>query len=78
MPNDTFQNTADSLVAPAERCFAIVPSDENELPMITKAIYVGEAGDVTLRAKEATVDVVFRNVPAGMIIDVRTAFAASG
>ena len=40
---------------------------------MTKAIYVGGQGDVTLRAIESDADVTFRNVPSGAILDVRTA-----
>ncbi len=71
MPVDSFSSFVDSPMAPASRCFAIVPSDAAELSEVTKALYVGSAGDVVLRAVEATVDVTFRNVPAGSTLDVR-------
>ena len=67
-----FENVADNPTAPALRCIEISPSDAAELPMVTKAVIVGEAGDITLRAAKSETDVVFRNLPAGFILDVRT------
>lgn len=71
MTTDLFSSAADSPIAPAERCFAIVPSDSEPLPLATKAIYVGTAGDVTLRSVAGAEDVVFRNLPDGAVLDVR-------
>jgi hypothetical protein len=71
--NDPFESAADSPIAPAERCFAIIPDDAAELPLATKAIYVGGGGSVTLRSVRGTADVVFARVPDGTILDVRVA-----
>ncbi|MGQ7829926.1 spike base protein, RCAP_Rcc01079 family [Altererythrobacter sp. Z27] len=71
MPKDNFQNSADSLISPAQICFPIAPSDSEELLQVTKAIYVGEGGDVTLRTIDGPGDVTFANVPTGAILDVR-------
>lgn len=73
MPFDPFAPNADSPSAPARHCFAVTPDDSAELQTVTKAVYVGGAGDVTLRAIESDADVIFRNVPAGAVLDVRTA-----
>jgi hypothetical protein len=79
MTTDPFASAADSPIAPAELCFAIEPSDVTGLPQATKAIYVGGAGDVTVRTVRADADVTFRNVPAGSILDIRVnAVRASG
>jgi hypothetical protein len=71
MPNDRFSAYADSLDSPAAQAFAIVPSDSAELPAVTKAIYVGSSGDVTLRPVRAAADVTYRNVPDGAYLTVR-------
>lgn len=71
MPIDLFSSSSDSVISPAARCFAIVPSDSEELPFVTKAIYVGEAGNVVLRSLSGTDFVTFANVQAGTIIDAR-------
>lgn len=79
MINDPFASAVDSPIAPAQRCFAIAPSDQSELPQVTKAIYIGTAGDITLRMVDASADVTFANVPAGMILDLRVrAIKATG
>lgn len=72
MPSDSFSGYADSLTAPASNCFVISPSDVADLPIVTKALYVGTGGDVVLRAVNGAADVTFRNVPDGGVIDVRT------
>lgn len=78
MPND-FQNYADSPMAPALLCFAISPNDASDLPHLTKALYIGEGGDVVLRSARGETDVTFRNLPSGYILDVRAvAVRASG
>ena len=70
--SDSFEFFADQPTAPSSNCFSIAPSDTQELSAVTKAIYVGEGGDITLRSAKGTADVVFRNVPAGYVLDVRT------
>lgn len=71
MTDDPFRALTDSPMAPASRCFAIVPSDSEDLQLATKALYVGQAGDVTLRSVRGSADVTFRNIPAGATLDVR-------
>lgn len=71
MANDPFSTYADSPDAPAVRAFAIVPSDSAELPSVTRSIYVGTSGDVTLRPLRGTADVTYRNVPDGAYITIR-------
>ena len=51
-----------------------MPSDATELAMVTKALYIGTGGNVTVRAVGATSDVTFKNVPTGATIDVRAQF----
>ena len=71
MPQDRFQNSSDSLIAPAQLCFAVTPHDVQDLPQVTKAIYVGEGGDIKLRTIDGDADVTFYGVPTGAILDVR-------
>ena len=71
MFHDPFEHAADSPTAPSENCFAIEPADGEDLVSATKAIYVGEGGDITLRPVRGAGDVTFRNVPSGAILDVR-------
>ncbi|TIX48980.1 spike base protein, RCAP_Rcc01079 family [Alteraurantiacibacter aquimixticola] len=71
MTNDPFANYKDSPIAPSTNCFAVQPSDDEGLPVPTKALYVGQAGDVMLLALRSASPVLFANVPAGTILDVR-------
>ena len=68
---DRYANYPDAPTCSASRCFAIAPSADADLPEATRALYVGGAGDITLRPLAGEADVVFRNVPAGVILDVR-------
>lgn len=79
MSSDRFSSFADSPDAPAAQAFAIVPSDSAELPAITKSIYVGSSGDVTLRPLRGTADITYRNVPDGAYLTIRASHVrASG
>lgn len=71
MLKDPFQNTANSLNAPASNCFAITPDDLQELSQAPKAIYIGTGGDIVLRALDSDEDVVLRNTISGSILDIR-------
>lgn len=68
---DPFESTIDSPIAPAQNCFAIAPHDTAELPLVTKSIYVGQAGDLALLPLRGQTVVIFRNLQAGMMLDVR-------
>lgn len=69
--NDRFEGNAQSVLAPSENAFAVVPHDSDPLITVPKFLYVGEGGSVVLRARDADADVVFENVPAGGYIYVR-------
>lgn len=71
MIDDPFRQSADSPVAPSEFCFDVTPDDANDLPRATKALFIGESGDVTLLAVRGELPVTFRNLPAGSVLDVR-------
>lgn len=68
---DSFENSVDSLIAPARLVFSIQPSDSEDLPRTTKALYVGSGGDVALKAVDSETDVVLRNVVSGTVLAVR-------
>jgi len=71
MQFDSFAGSGDSLVAPAKHAFPITPQANSDLPMAAKALYVGGAGDVVLRAVDSQEDVTFFNVASGTILPVR-------
>lgn len=79
MPIDNFEDTGDSVIAPAQTCFDITPDDGAELSLVTKALYVGSGGDIAVQPLEGASLVTFRNVPSGATLDLRvTKVAATG
>jgi hypothetical protein len=69
MSGDRFALMAEDLRGPAEMAETITPS-ANPLPHITKRIWVGGAGNVTLTTKGGT-SVTYSAVPAGTYLQVR-------
>jgi hypothetical protein len=67
---DSFRTHTRSLTSPPEHALAILPDDAGELPQVTRALYVGGAGDlrVTMRGGET---VTFAGVAGGTLIPVR-------
>lgn len=55
---------------PATRLTAVTPSDSTDLSG-ARAVYVGTAGDLAVRAKGDDSAVTLPNVPAGAIIPVQ-------
>lgn len=58
----------------ARNAAAITPHATNALSPTPRAIYVGGAGDITLRSRDGNADVVFVAVPAGTILPVMAQF----
>lgn len=80
--SDGFSDYADNAGAPARHVVAITPSDSADLADTPKGIYVGTGGDLALIAAGAPANaaaVVFRNLPSGALLPVRTRrIAATG
>ena len=58
------------LIDPAEGAFAVTPSDSAELAKVSRGIWVGVAGDVTLSMINGDV-VLFTNMAAGTVHPLR-------
>lgn len=58
-------------MSPAEHCFAIAPSDSEDLAQATKAIYVGTGGDLSIVPLGSNDPVILRNVIGGSVLDLR-------
>ena len=69
---DSFKTFARSLTSPAENARAVELSDAEDLPRITRALYVGGAGDVAVRMAGGDV-VTFANLQAGSLVPLRIA-----
>lgn len=67
---DSFKHFNSSLESPARCAVAVTPGDTARLPQVTRALYVGQAGDVAVRMVDGGVT-VFRNIPPGAILPIR-------
>ncbi len=66
---DLFSGHSKGLDAPYDVAEAITPHDTNDLVNITRAIYVGGAGNIA--ATVGKTDVTFTAVPVGTVLRVR-------
>lgn len=64
----------DSALSVPGHAFAITPNDATPLGIETKAIFVGTGGDITLRARDSSADVVLKNIAAGQVIRLNVAY----
>jgi hypothetical protein len=67
---DSFRRHSRSLTAPPEQGVAVVPDDSADLVAVTRALYVGGAGDLAVRMADGT-PLVFGAVPAGTLLPLR-------
>jgi hypothetical protein len=68
---DTFANLQGGLQSPPTNSFAIAPSDTAELPFVTRSIYVGGTGDLTVRLAGDTGSLLLKAVPVGTMLPLR-------
>jgi len=68
---DKFRYNSDSAANPARSVQSVIMSDEQELLLVPKALFVGSGGDIALRCLEDTEATVLKNVAAGSILPVR-------
>jgi hypothetical protein len=67
---DSFRRHSRSLTAPPEHGAAVTPDDGRDLAVVTRALYVGGAGDLAVRMADGTA-LTFGAVPAGTLLPVR-------
>jgi len=70
---DDFASYDPGLTAPATAAETIIPSDAAELEFVTRAIYVGQGGDLSVTMKSGD-EIVLRNVQAGVFYPLRVKF----
>lgn len=75
---DDFASYETGLTAPAAAAETITPSDTEELAYTTRALFVGQDGDVSVTFKSGDT-VLLRNLQGGVVYPLRlTAVLASG
>lgn len=68
---DQFSNVPPSLVSSATKGYAITPNDDTDVAQVTRAIYVGTGGDLTVILADDSNPVTFKNVPGGTMLPIR-------
>lgn len=67
---DEFHDHQTGLTSPAWGAAAITPSDTVQIPLTTRAIYVGQGGDLRLRMASSDL-VTLVAMPAGALLPLR-------
>jgi hypothetical protein len=67
---DRHANVAVPLNGPHDLMAAVTPSDSADLANVTRAVYVGGAGDLTV-INAAGTTVTFKAVPVGTLLPIR-------
>lgn len=68
--NDEFEGFAPSLTTPATKAESVSPDDLNDLSQVTRALYVGGAGDIRVVLVSGDT-ITIRNASAGVIYPLR-------
>jgi len=68
--HDDFAGHAGGLSAPYVKGFAVTPSDDVDLPFRTRAIWVGDGGDLAVQWPDGTTT-TFTAVPTGTLLPIR-------
>ncbi len=68
---DQFKDFPVTLTSPATSAIDIAPNDSVPMANISRAIYVGQTGDISLEMQSGQI-VTFQNVQGGSILAVRT------
>lgn len=67
---DNFSNFPTTPISPARSAMTIVPSDSTDLPHVSRAIYVGQGGDLAVEMADGDVT-TFEAVPGGSVLPIR-------
>ncbi len=71
---DTFDSHSTSITAPPSNAGVITPDDAQDLPFVSRAIYVGTAGDVRVLTHKGQ-DVTYKNLAGTKVLRVTRVFA---
>lgn len=67
---DNFRTHSEGIIWPGDGAFAITPHDTNELVKVTRALWVGGAGNVKVTMENGDF-VTFSGVAAGTLLPLR-------
>lgn len=66
--SDKYKRAGFGDIAPIRGGFAVTAHDTNPLTRVTRALWVGGAGNITLRLEAEDADTVITGVPAGTLL----------
>ncbi|WP_298259254.1 hypothetical protein [uncultured Litoreibacter sp.] len=67
---DNFSAFPTTPISPARSASTVVPSDGSDLPHISRALYVGQTGALSVEMADGDI-VTFEGVPAGSMLPIR-------
>lgn len=67
---DTFSRFQATVISPLSTAASVTPHNTNELAYVTRALYVGGTGDVSVTMQDGG-EVIFAGVPAGTTLPIR-------
>ncbi|MEM8956569.1 MAG: hypothetical protein AAGC86_02020 [Pseudomonadota bacterium] len=67
---DKFEHQTPGLTSPGIDAFAVTPSNGNDLPQVTRALYVGGAGSVRVELVSGS-EATFEAMQAGIMYPLR-------
>lgn len=67
---DQFEGRAQAFDSPATHAFSITPADATDLSEITRAIYIGGAGNLTV-VLQSDAEVTFTGLATGTVLPLR-------
>jgi hypothetical protein len=67
---DQFKDFPTTLTSPATNALAVTPHDVNPLSDVSRALYVGQSGDISVEMQSGQI-VTFQNVQGGSILALR-------
>ena len=63
---DMFEDRSSGLESPGYNAASVTPSDSTDLPVTSRALYVGTGGDLRVTTAAGSI-VTFANVPEGLL-----------
>jgi len=69
---DSFSAFPTTPISPARSASTVVPNDSVDLPHVSRALYVGQSGALTVEMADGG-EVTFEGLPAGSMLPIRVA-----
>jgi hypothetical protein len=69
--SDPFATTSPGLAGPANHAFAVTPNDGANLAVVTRGLYVGTGGDLSVIPKGDSAPISFVGVASGTVLPLR-------